>query len=247
MTVQVRAASIAPDIRFGAAGALADPAAAVVIGDVTIRSQGCLPPSPVIPTYLRYAHREAILMAAGVGSIGEFQACLSGRLRALADSGNWCDMGTAVIALDAMDRCFREADLWPGNIYLAGAGALRVVLDVIEEGARLLPRGPEPVLRELAALELAYLFPVAGKFRAGAYDGEIQYRLNGWGRALAGRLTAGEAGAARADLYRRAISQHLGRQRLRYHSFLSELQVGRQAYHGNKLDGALALPIPVLV
>ena len=81
-----------------------------------------------------------------------------------------------------MDRCFRDSGLWPGNIYLAGAEALRLALDVM--GDTPLFRGPEPVLRELAALELIYLFPIAGKFRSGAYDGQIQYRLNGWGRAL---------------------------------------------------------------
>lgn len=247
MTLKVRAASIAPDIRFSAAGALADPAGSVQIGDVTIRSEGCLPRSPVIPRYLRYADRDAVLVADGVGSTGEFQACLSERVSGLAGTGGWDDLGTAVIALHAADRCFRESGLWPGNIYLAGAETLRILLDLAEEDVVLLPRGPEPVLRELAALELAYLFPVASKFRAGAYDGEIQYRLNGWGRALAERLTAGEAGAARADLYWRAIAWHLGHEHQRYRSFLSEMEAGRQDYHGNKLDGALALPIPVLV
>lgn len=247
MTLQVRAASIAPDIRFSVAGALADPPGAVQIGKVTIRSKGSLPQSPAIPRYLRYAHREAVLVADGAGSIGEFEARLSERIRAVADSGAWDDLGTAVIALDAVDQCFRGAGLWPGNIYLARAATLRVVLDVAGEDAGLLSRGPELVLRELAALELAYLFPVAGKFRAGTYDGEIQYRLNGWGRALARRLTAGEAGAAYADLYRRTIGQHLSREDQRYRSFLGELEVGRQDYQGNKLDGALVLPIPVLV
>jgi hypothetical protein len=55
-------------------------------------------------------------------------------------------------------------------------------------------RGPETALRELGALELVYLFPVAGRFRSGSYDGQIQYRLNGWGRALATRLTAARPG-----------------------------------------------------
>jgi hypothetical protein len=183
----------------------------------------------------------------GVGSLGELESCLTERIQALADSGGWGDMGAAVIALDVVDRCFREAGLWPGNIYLAGPETLRVVLDLAGGDAGLLPRGPEPVLRELAALELAYLFPVAGKFRAGAYDGQIQYRLSGWGRALARRLTAGQSGAARADLYRKAIARNVGREDERYRSFLGGLNVGRQDYHGNKLDGALALPIPVLV
>jgi hypothetical protein len=29
------------------------------------------------------------------------------------------------------------------------------------------------------AYSTLYLFPIAGKFRSGAYDGEVQYRLNG--------------------------------------------------------------------
>jgi hypothetical protein len=247
MTFRVHAASIAPDIRFGVSGALADPAGVALADGVTVRTDGGLPLSPFIPRYLRYAHREVVLVADGADSLGELESRLSERIHALADSGGWGDLGAAVIALDAVDRCFRVAGLWPGNIYLAGPGTLRIVLDLAEEDAGLLPRGPEPVLRELAALELAYLFPVAGKFRAGAYDGQIQYRLNGWGRALAGRLTAGQSGAARAEQYRQAITKHVGHEHQRYRSFLGGLDVGRQDYHGNKLDSALALPIPVLV
>jgi hypothetical protein len=73
-------------------------------------------------------------------------------------------------------------------------------------------RGPETALRELAALELAYLFPVAGRFRSGSYDGQIQYRLNGWGRALATRLTAAPAGAAQASAYQQELNAHLARE-----------------------------------
>lgn len=248
MTLRVSAASIAPDLRFGVAGLLADPPAGAELADgVMIRTEGCLPLSPPIPRYLRYAHREAVLVTNGVGSLGELESCLSEYVHALADSGGWGDLGAAVIALDAVDSCFRAVGLWTGNIYLAGPEALPVVLDLVKEDAGLLPRGPEPVLRELAALELAYLFPVAGKFRAGAYDGQIQYRLNGWGRALAKRLSAGTSGASRANLYQRAIAQHLAHECQRYRSFLGDLDVGRQDYYGNKLDGARALPIPVLV
>lgn len=247
MTLRVRAASIAPDLRFGVAGVLADPAGVVLASDVTIRTEGCLPLSPLIPRYLRYAHREVLLVTDGAGSLGELVSCLSECIHTLADSGGWGDLGAAVIALDAVDRCFRAAGLWTGNIYLAGPEALRVVLDLVKEDAGQLPRGPEPVLRELAALELAYLFPVAGKFRAGAYDGQIQYRLNGWGRALARRLTAGQSGAAWADLYRRAVTEHVRREHQLYRSFLDGMDVGRQGYDGNKLTGAFALPIPVLV
>lgn len=206
MTLRVRATSIAPDVRFGAAGALADPAGAVLIGDVVVRAGGCLPRSPVIPTYLRYADRDAVIVADGIDETGEFEARLSEQIRTLAGSGDWDDLAAAVIALDVVDRCFRKSGQWPGNIYLAGAETLTVVLDLAGE-ARLLPRGPEAVLRELAALELAYLFPVAGKFRSGAYDGQIQYRLNGWGRAL---LSAVRRTPGRASRSRRAVSNRGG-------------------------------------
>ena len=131
------------------------------------------------------------------------------------------------------------------NIYLAGAEALWLALDVM--GDTPLFRGPEPVLRELAALELIYLFPIAGKFRSGAYDGQIQYRLNGWGRALAARLTDARVGATQASAYRHGLNAHLAREFQRYGSFLSQLEVSRQDYRGNHLDEALSLPIPVLV
>ena len=89
--------------------------------------------------------------------------------------------------------------------------------------------------------------PHRGKFRSGAYDGQIQYRLNGGGRALAARLTAAAAGAAHASAYRQELGAYLAREFQRYGSFLSQLDVARQDYGGNRLDDALTLPIPVLV
>jgi hypothetical protein len=165
-------------------------------------------------------------------------------IREICECGSFDDVDAAVVALDAVDCCFRDSGLWPGNIYLAGAEALRLALDFM--GDTPLFRGPEPVLRELAALELVYLFPIAGKFRSGAYDGQMQYRLNGWGRALAARLTAAGAGAAHAGAYRQELGAHLAREFQRYGSFLSQLDVARQDYGGNRLDDALTLPIPVL-
>lgn len=89
--------------------------------------------------------------------------------------------------------------------------------------------------------------PGRGKFRSGGYDGQIQYRLNGWGRALASRLAAGHAGTARADAFRLKIGQHLASESHRYASFLSRLDVTCQDYRSNPMDSAQALPIPVLV
>jgi hypothetical protein len=246
VTLRVPHASIAPDLSFGAADALGDPASTVMIGEATLRAEGSLPRSSAIPRYLRYADRDAVIVADGVDAIDQLESCLSERIRVGADCGGADDLDAAVIVLDAVDRCFRESGLWPGNIYLAGFGALAAVLDLVQD-AESVSRGAEAVLRELAALELVYLFPVAGKFRSGEYDGQVQYRLNGWGRSLAARLTAGRMGATRAGNYRRGIGQHLASERRRYRSFLGELDVAHQSYGGNRLDGALCLPIPVLV
>jgi hypothetical protein len=245
MTLRIPAASIAPDLRFGVADILADPTAGDLVGDVKLRAQGCLPPWPAFPTYLRYADRETILVAEGVDNLADLEACLARIIREISGSGSFNDLDRAVVALDAVDRCFRESGLWPGNIYLAGVRALQLALDLM--GDAPLYRRPETALRELAALDLVYLFPVAGKFRTGAYDGQLQYRLNGWGRALATRLTAAQHGAEQARAYQRELSAHLAREHQRYGSFLSQLNAARQNYVGNPLDDALTLPIPVLV
>jgi hypothetical protein len=245
MTLRIPATSIPPDLRFGAANLLADPSVGDLIGEVTLHAQGCLPPWPAFPNYLRFADRETILVAEGVDEPTELEACLARVIKEISGSGAFNDLDTAVVALDAVDRCFRESGLWSGNIYLAGAEALWLALDLMSDTS--LFRGPETALRELAALELVYLFPVASKFRSGAYDGQIQYRLNGWGRALATQLTAAPAGAARASVCQQELSAHLAREYHRYSSFLRQLDVARQTYPGNRLEDALTLPIPVLV
>jgi len=216
-----------------------------MIGDLPVRAESCLPLSAAIPRYLRFADRTAVLVAEGA-SDADVQRCLANQVQVLAESHAAADLIAAVIGLAVVDRAFRAAGLWPGNIYLAGIRALPSVLGLAGVGA-LREQATEAALRELAALELAYLFPVAGKFRSGGYDGEIQYRLNGWGRALAHRLTVSLHGAALAAASRSAISQHLTAERPRYAAFLAELDVARQDYGGDQLDRALALPIPVLV
>jgi hypothetical protein len=246
MTLRIRASAITPDLRFGAARALSDPASPVVVGDVALRAEGCLPQSSAIPIYLRYSDRDAVIVADGIEDASQLESWLNSQVQAMAESSALDDLGTAVVVLDALDCCFRESGLWRGNIYLAGVGALAVVLDLVGAGDGA-HRQPGVVVRELAALELVYLFPVAGKFRSGEYDGQVQYRLNGWGRALAARLTAGRAGAARAVEYRRKLTEHVVAERERYRSFLDGLDVARQEYRGNRLDDALTLPIPVLV
>jgi hypothetical protein len=246
MTTRVRAADLAPDLRFAVAPALADPGRPLRIGDMSIRAEGCLPPSAVVPWHLRYADRDAVLSITGASDLGELEHRLHEHIQALGRADVLDDLSTAVIVLDAVDRCFRESGLWNGNIYLAGTQALTTAIDLAEA---LQPQhgGPWVMSLGLAGLELAYLFPVARKFRGGAYDGQVQYRLNGWGRAVALRLAGTAAGAERAAACRRAITRHLAAERRRYQSFLSQLDVARQDYVGNRLDQALALPIPVLV
>jgi hypothetical protein len=246
MSMRVRAADLAPDLRFGVAPALAGPGRPLRIGDMVIRTEGCLPPSAMVPSHLRYADRDTVLLVGGISDRGELERCLGEHVQAMGQSGVLDDLGMAVIVLDAVDHCFRESGLWDGNIYLAGTRALTTVLDL---AGAVQPRHAEPgvISRELAALELAYLFPVARKFRSGAYDGQVQYRLNGWGRAVAVRLAGTAAGAERAAACRRAIGRHLAGERRRYELFLSQLDVARQDYLGNRLDQALSLPIPVLI
>lgn len=246
MTLRVSAASIAPDLRFATADALADPGHTVLIGDMELRAEGCLPRSSAISSYLRYADRDAVIVADRIDRADELEARLGEYIHAAAQDEALGDLSVAVLTLDAVDRCFRESGLWPGNIYLTGARTLAAVLHLARDPG-FVHREPEAVLRELAALELAYLFPVAGKFRAGGYDGQIQYRLDGWGRALATRLTAGRAAEARARALRVKVGRHLASERQRYAALLSELDVARQDYPGNLLDAALALPIPVLI
>jgi hypothetical protein len=246
MTLRVPAASIAPDLRFAVADALADPGGDVPIGDMVLRAEGRLSRSLAIPLYLRYADREIVIAADGIDDADELETRLAEHIRATAEAGALDDLSLAVLALDAVDHCFRESGLWPGNIYLAGTGTLAAVLYLAQD-LEFVHRRPGAVLRELAALELTYLFPIAGKFRSGEYDGQVQYRLNGWGRALAARLTAGGTGAAQSRALRMNIGQHLASHGWRYASFLSELDVARQDYHHNLLEAALALPIPVLV
>jgi hypothetical protein len=79
------------------------------------------------------------------------------------------------------------------------------------------------------------------------YDGQVQFRLNGWGRALALRFTHTPLGAKRAAAFRQLIGGHLAGEFQHYESFLSQFDVARQHYRDDRLDDALSLPIPVLV
>lgn len=246
MSVQVPASVIAPDLRYAVAPALAVPGDTQVIGHVAIKAQGSLPPWRAVPTYLRYSDRNVVLSAEGADTLDELEQCLGDHVQALGRHRDLDDLSAAVVVLDAADHCFRESGLWQGSIYLAGTSALGAILAVAGiSGPRF--REPEMVSRELGALELAYLFPIARRFRASDFDGQVQYRLNGWGRAVALRLAGSPPGAERAQACRAAISEHLDRERHQYAAFLSQLDPARRDYPGNRLDQALKLPVPVLV
>jgi len=241
---RIRLSSLPPDLRFGSADAIADPEAFPALAHMSVHVTGCLSASPAAPAYLRYSDRDAELLVIGIGEPVDVERELAERIHALGECEVLDDLSAAVVVLDVVDRCFRDAGLWRGNVYLAGGAALTAVLEIAGAGFR---REPATVVRELAALELAYLFPVAGKFRSGTYDGQVQYRLNGWGRALAARLSAGPVGVARAGEWREMLGRHLAEERERYASFLRELDVAQQDYRGDILDRAMELPIPVLV
>jgi hypothetical protein len=246
VTPAIRVWSLPPDLRFGAVESLARPGQSVDLGGVTVRSRGCLPSDAAVPAYLRYADREASLRLEAGAQPGDLERALASRVRALGQGSTLDDLCAAVMALDAVDVAFRTTGLWPGNIYLAGLEALRALLHVAviaEPGGR----PPAACLHELQALELVYLFPIAPKFRDGVYDGQVQFRLNGWGRALARRLADSDTGGRRDELLRQRIGAHLVDERGRYAAFLGDLEVVRQHYTGDRFARALTLPIPVLV
>jgi hypothetical protein len=208
MTQRIPLTSIAPDLRFGLAGMIAFPQAFPALGGVRASVAGRILAPAAVPAYLRYADRDAELIVSGFGQVVDVERELADGIHAIGESGDLGGLGMAVVVLDAIDSCFRDSGLWSGNIYLAGGRALTAAFEVAgaDAGGCF---DSVVVMLELAALELAYLFPVAGKFRSGRYDGQVQYRLNGWGRVLAGRLAGGRTGV-RAEEFRRRI----GRRRL---------------------------------
>jgi hypothetical protein len=245
MTIQIKITDIPPDLRFAVATLLSAPGGALVIpGLGAIRADGCLLRREGVPAYLQYSDRDAVIEADGFDLL-ELRERLSAQLRGAAETGPVTDLGRTVILLDALDRSFRDSNLWRGNIYLAGVAALSSLARVAGLGTAE-ARWSERLLRELAALELVYLFPVAGKFRLGMYDGQVQYRLNGWGRLLAVRLASGRTGARAAERCYQRIMRHLASQRARYTAFLTGLDIARQNYDDDRLSSALKLPIPVL-
>ena len=244
MTQRIRLSSISPDLRFALAGAIAYPEAFSGFAGASVAVTSCVPEPPAAPAYLRYADRDARLVVHAVAGDFDVETELAERIHALGLSGELDDLALTVVVLDVVDSCFRESGLCGGNIYLVDELGLIEAAEIAGAGPGYI-RDPGGVMRELAALELAYLFPVAGKFRAGKYDAQVQYRLNGWGRTLAGRLAVGRT-AERAGEFRELIGRHLAAEHQAYESFLRELEVGRDST-SDLLVGAMQLPIPVLV
>src|SRR6185437_4880852 len=109
-----------------------------VIGGRAVYTRGRLPVSREIPASLRYADPDLEVVVFGSGEPVDPERSLAQRIRKLGESDAVDDLTAAVVALDAVDHCFRESGLWRGHIYLAGAGALAAVLEIVgvEFGAR---------------------------------------------------------------------------------------------------------------
>lgn len=244
MTWPIRVSAYSPDLRFAMAGAIAYTEAFRGFRGANVDVTSFVPAPPAAPAYLRYADRDAVVVVHLEDEDLDVETELAERIHALGQSGELDDLALAVLVLNVVDACFRQSGLWDGSIYLVDEPALTGALEIAGASAGL-SRDPMAILRELAALELVYLFPVASKFRARMYDGQVQYRLNGWGRALARRLAVGRT-AAQVWEFRRLIGRHLTAEYDGYAYFLRALDVSRESA-GDLLLTAMALPIPVLV
>lgn len=247
MSYEVLAVALPPDLRFAAAGPLGQPGVPFDVGGSEVRARGEIPEDVEVARHLRYADRGSVLIV-------DAEPVKDARLW----FGDAIDRGVgasppaltaAVLTLAAVDDAFRTAGLWRGNIYLAGVDALRAAQQIAGLATDSHAGRAESLntLRELQSLELVYLFPVAPKFRRGVYDGEIQFRLNGWGRALANRLTLCASWSQRARGAGEAVQRHVVAERAQYAEFLSDLDLVKQEYAGDRLEDSRRMPIPVLV
>lgn len=246
MTFTLSSSLVPPDIRFAAVPALVHPGSRrLPLGEDSILwVRTTLPNSESMPAYLLLADRDAQLVADGVQSDEQLLELLTLSLKQECEQLQ-ADLALLVGAMEMLDQVFRAAGLWQGNIYLAGYESLESLTRILSWSSATSADTPK-MLRELQALELIYLFPVASKFRRGCYDGDVQFRLNGWGRSLARRLpwplTSAMKDSARAllaahvDIYRNAYARHL-----------DSFDVNQQEYAADLFTAARCLPIPVLV
>jgi hypothetical protein len=246
MKLSLLSSQVPPDIRFAAAPVLADPAVKQLqLGDnATLRARTALPSPELLPTYLLYADRGSVLIADGMQSKKHLLQKLSLCLRQEVEKPH-ADLALAVGAMEIVDEVFRDVDLSKGSIYLAGQKSLDSLNSVI---SWLRPGGAnvQTLLRELQSLELICLFPIASKFRNGAYNGDVQFRLNGWGRSLARRSPWPITPAMRTEA-KDLLTAHVCAYREVYARHLGSPEVSRQAYADDLFLAACDLPIPVLV
>jgi hypothetical protein len=152
-----------------------------------------------------------------------------------------------VLALAVWDSEFRAAGLYAGNIYLASEASVRPLLRVVG-----LPSEPDVVaddeldesLRRLVEVELIYRFPVAVKFR-GEFGPDKQFRLNGWGRRLASRVTS-DLGVDRTDALHTAAARHLELHRALYAAHMDLLADLDAHPVGSAWTSSTQLPVGVL-
>jgi hypothetical protein len=246
MTLMLPSSLVPPDIRFAALPALARPGSGrMPLGaDGILRAKTTLAHPESMPTYLLLADRDAELVADGPQSDEELLELLAASLRQECGQPQ-SDLILLVGAMEILDRAFRATGLWRGNIYLAGYQSLESLTRVLSWTAATSAGVPE-LLRDLQALELIYLFPVASKFRRGRHDGDVQFRLNGWGRSLASRLPWPLTSAMK-DSASALLAAHLDTHHDAYARHLSNFDVNQQEYAADLFAAAKDLPIPVLV
>ena len=82
MTVYVPSSQVPPDLRFAAAPALASPGRKRIhlTADTVLWAKSALPCTYLVPTYLLYADRDALLVASGIDNVAEFIQLLSSTL-----------------------------------------------------------------------------------------------------------------------------------------------------------------------
>jgi hypothetical protein len=83
-------------------GALADPAACVVVDGALIRAESCLPRSPAVPPYLRYSERDAVIVAHGPGALRDLERRLATQILVDAEGDVVDDLSAGVIVLEAL-------------------------------------------------------------------------------------------------------------------------------------------------
>jgi hypothetical protein len=169
-----------------------------------------------------------------------------------ADGGPLSTALQLVLALALWDEEFTAAGLFAGNIYLANEASATSLLSVSgltpseqADGGLDSPGALDALLGEMFRAELIYRFPVAVKFR-GRFGEDRQFRLNCWGRMLAGRLEQHSANAAPARRARTRIRNHIHDNREEYQAHMIVINDLPAYPVGTAWDSALTLPVGVL-